>query len=71
MRFNAFFIVAYTLHQLQSRHAILRDHFEMWQSIKDNSGFGFDEDVGVPTEMYHVWDELVEGLQEEECPCES
>ena len=34
-----------------------------WQSIKENSGFVFDEDLGVPTSPDHVWDDLIKGLQ--------
>lgn len=52
--------VSYTKTQLQSKYHELKTKFMIMKKLKDNSGFGWDEDLKVPTAPAEVWDAYIE-----------
>jgi hypothetical protein len=51
---------AVTKVQLQSKHGELKKKYSMFSKLVDNSGFGWDEQLQMPTAPPSVWDAYIE-----------
>jgi hypothetical protein len=55
---NATFDIALDLQQLQNQNANLWKVYQDFKFLRDQSGFGWDEDLATPTADPKTWDEL-------------
>eukprot|EP00474_Spongospora_subterranea_P001409 CRZ01867.1 hypothetical protein [Spongospora subterranea] len=57
---NSQFDLYYTLDQIKNRVKLLKKQYCLFRRLKDNSGFGWDDDKKIPTASDEVWDEYLE-----------
>ena len=49
----------YDKQQLQNQHAELKKKFSIFTALKENSGFGWNEETSLPTAPPEVWEEYL------------
>ena len=49
--------LVYDKQQLQNQHAELKRKYGIFSALKNNSGFGWNSDVRLPTALSEVWDD--------------
>ncbi len=64
VEFNARMNMKLTKAQLQNQYAWLKERWKIFKSIKDNSGFGWDEARSLPTAPDHVWEAYIKAHPE-------
>ena len=59
--FNTASGLTMTKMQLQLQYQILKNKYTAFELLKNNSGFGWNDDIGVPTAPDNVWEEVIAG----------
>ena len=49
----------YSTVQLHSQYAYLKKKYSVFKELKSNSGFGWDEELNIPTAPNEVWDAYI------------
>jgi hypothetical protein len=56
--------MTYSVTQLSSCRSALNERFVIFQTLKDNSGYGWDDLLQVPTAPQEVWNAYIEAHPE-------
>ena len=59
--FNTASGLTVTKTQLQLQYQTLKNKYTAFELLKNNSGFGWNDDIGVPTAPDNVWEEVIAG----------